>query len=589
MSFTVTGVSGNLKRRLNLYSTSDLSDVTITCNGREFRAHSFVLSEASDFFHSMLCSNFKEGQAGHRMTLDVISCDLMEMMLPYFYGADVKLSHENLLDVLMLADMWMLDELKTACEEEFSKIITHENALQMREIAITYRCPEEVVHDCEEKLFEGFDKDVKKNQHFVLMHPDLVRKYFVDYQCKIQEELDVLLALYRWYMHDEDRRIENLNELLSVCVRREKLDKNLARHFEFVKPHLTDNNPFMTYVSSLSSDDRAVARFPPARCAAVNRRDKILLCYTFRGKKALHFVKCRITGFNENFVFDEHLDNIPHKGTVRDAFALASSGKKTYVFFKTSQWYLWKSKEGRVSPFSKSQFVIRKHGSDNQFLLLEKNVNKNVLISFVEIHNAKPGYVTLVKGQILAAEIPGTNDGSLLYERYMTFSNKLVGFYLSNNGLLEVRAFDLKTFKMTQKTTVNQHIISEIKAITQKNELFVIITDDKCFLLSFIAEKDNPRFSGLTEFPFPIEEAHYCDYLVSACIVGHLLVVALVGEAFDNSDRMRVFTYDLNIVLGYAKGEKDSVDRNPEAFWTWMKLQGTNPQDVTGLFLECSY
>ena len=103
--YTVRGFCRNLSSRLDLYSTSDLSDVTITCNGREFRAHSFVLAEASEFFRTMLSSSFKEGQAGHKLFLDVISCDLMEKIPPYFYGADVDISQEYLLDVLKVADM----------------------------------------------------------------------------------------------------------------------------------------------------------------------------------------------------------------------------------------------------------------------------------------------------------------------------------------------------------------------------------------------------------------------------------------------------------------------------------------------------
>ena len=105
MSFKVSSVSRSITTRLHLYSTSDLSDVTISCNGREFRAHSFVLAETSEFFRTMLSSSFKEGQAGHKLFLDVISCDLMEKILPYFYGADVEICQGNLLDVLKVADM----------------------------------------------------------------------------------------------------------------------------------------------------------------------------------------------------------------------------------------------------------------------------------------------------------------------------------------------------------------------------------------------------------------------------------------------------------------------------------------------------
>ena len=88
----------------------------------------------------MLSSSFKEGQAGHHLTLDSVSCDLLEKILPYLYGAELQLSTDNLLDLLKLADMWMLDDLKKACQDKFPEIITQENALDMRDIVMAYRC-----------------------------------------------------------------------------------------------------------------------------------------------------------------------------------------------------------------------------------------------------------------------------------------------------------------------------------------------------------------------------------------------------------------------------------------------------------------
>ena len=178
MSFTVNVIDRNLSTQLDLYSTSELSDVTITCNGREFRAHSFVLAKGSPFFRAMLSSNFKEGQAGHKLALDTIPSVVMEKILPYFYGAEVELSHDDLLDVLRVADMWMLDDLKKICQEEFPNIVTQENALQMREIALVYSCPEEVVRDCEKKFFARLDECLHTDAEFLKVPHEFVHKIF---------------------------------------------------------------------------------------------------------------------------------------------------------------------------------------------------------------------------------------------------------------------------------------------------------------------------------------------------------------------------------------------------------------------------
>ena len=394
-SFTVSRSYENLSTRLDLYSTSDLSDVAISCSGREFRAHSFVLAERSSFFRAMLSSNLKEGQAGHHITLDIVNSDLMEKILPYLYGADLELLHDNLLDVLKLSDMWMLEELKQACEKEFPEIVTQENALEMREIALTYRCPEKVVDFCEKQFFKRLDRGLHAVDEFLHIPHKLLKRYFVDYQCAITDEIDVLSAINRWWKFDEENRTKYLQDLLTTCVRQEDVDKeSLSRYIAFLKPYVAEDNQFVTCVSSLPIRNDS-QKFPLARCGRKQSQDGIVFASTrksiggYAGRRKLNFVRCWISGMNDELVFGK-VQQGPQG--VRN---LVLSGEGDWIYQEMYQrtggeWYVFNSSNSKKEKldFCSAHFVVRKEGYPVHFVVA-KDCDEYYDIQTLKVHQGK--------------------------------------------------------------------------------------------------------------------------------------------------------------------------------------------------------
>ncbi len=63
-----------------LKTDNSLCDVTIVCGGKEFPAHSLVLSARSDVFATMLDSDMAEGKSG-RIEVDDINVSTMDNFL----------------------------------------------------------------------------------------------------------------------------------------------------------------------------------------------------------------------------------------------------------------------------------------------------------------------------------------------------------------------------------------------------------------------------------------------------------------------------------------------------------------------------
>lgn len=110
-----------------LYASKDYADVTIKCQGQEFKAHKFLLCAQSDFFQSTFGGNFKEAKE-NEFTADDDSAQVLEALIHYFYTFDYG-EYTNrytdvsaiVLDVKMhaIADKYFVGPLKELSAAKF--------------------------------------------------------------------------------------------------------------------------------------------------------------------------------------------------------------------------------------------------------------------------------------------------------------------------------------------------------------------------------------------------------------------------------------------------------------------------------------
>ena len=82
--------------------------VLLVKDGKQFKAHRRILSEASPFFKKLLNSNMKESQEGI-VRLEMFAESVMAATLQFIYNGDVKISTEHdARDLIVLADYCFL-------------------------------------------------------------------------------------------------------------------------------------------------------------------------------------------------------------------------------------------------------------------------------------------------------------------------------------------------------------------------------------------------------------------------------------------------------------------------------------------------
>jgi len=122
----------------NLFMSGALSDVIVSCNGKEFNCHKVVLAARSSVFRAMFEHNMEE-RKNSAVKVEDVEGDAMEKLLHFIYTSKLdfldSISFELAARVLAAADKYELPRLKVACEECLSTRLTVENACEVLVLA----------------------------------------------------------------------------------------------------------------------------------------------------------------------------------------------------------------------------------------------------------------------------------------------------------------------------------------------------------------------------------------------------------------------------------------------------------------------
>ncbi|XP_065204311.1 speckle-type POZ protein-like [Planococcus citri] len=110
--FELTSLSRDFER---IRTAEDLSDVTISVNGKNYPVHKVILAARSSVFNAMFRNDMQENQKNHIMITDMEQ-EAFEEMLHYIYTGEMRRLDEWAFELLPAADKYDLEELKKGCE-----------------------------------------------------------------------------------------------------------------------------------------------------------------------------------------------------------------------------------------------------------------------------------------------------------------------------------------------------------------------------------------------------------------------------------------------------------------------------------------
>lgn len=140
---------------MDLLRTGNYSDMVLVTPTKKFKVHRIILAFSSDFFETLLRSEFKE-------SLDnVVELQLEDPrnvfpdIIKYMYSGKLEITLDRVVAYIALSDAYLVNKLNLMCKEFVAKNLKRSTALQLLVDAIELN-QQEIVEQCLKVVASNF-------------------------------------------------------------------------------------------------------------------------------------------------------------------------------------------------------------------------------------------------------------------------------------------------------------------------------------------------------------------------------------------------------------------------------------------------
>lgn len=196
-------------RKNNLYCDLELKITDVI-----FRCHRAILSACCPYFESLLSDRWRHGRDGP-VKLPGISPDMMEILLTYIYTREVKISSDNVVELLPAADQFGVLGITKKCRDFLREALCPENCIGIRNFAIQ-NSQYDLVETVQAYILANFTQISDKSEEFLEITPDLLFEFLASDELNVKSEEVAFEMMIRWVEHDVDFRKEAMTRILKT-------------------------------------------------------------------------------------------------------------------------------------------------------------------------------------------------------------------------------------------------------------------------------------------------------------------------------------------------------------------------------------
>lgn len=164
----------DLHRFEKVLENKKFSDVTITADGKIFKLHKCILSSCSDVFDAMFTSDVKE-KNDNLVEITDIKSEILEEFFHFIYTGKVNRIEDIVCELLIAADKYSVESLKSLCEETMGNDLTNNNVIRYLNLAIMNDA-EKLKNDTIKWISSNFEKLIGNSEFdkLTLQYPEVV-------------------------------------------------------------------------------------------------------------------------------------------------------------------------------------------------------------------------------------------------------------------------------------------------------------------------------------------------------------------------------------------------------------------------------
>ena len=187
--------------------------ILVVEDGKQFKAHRNVLSEASPFFEKLLNSDMKESKEGI-IRLEMFSESVMAATLEFIYSGHVHiLTEDNARDLIVMADYLFLEKLKILAEGVLIQRLNVSTCFSNYYFSERHRC-EELSFKTRKFILANFSAVYSANRTEVLnMSSREIEMLISSDEIDVSAEEEVFNVILSWIDHDKSEPKKYFAEL----------------------------------------------------------------------------------------------------------------------------------------------------------------------------------------------------------------------------------------------------------------------------------------------------------------------------------------------------------------------------------------
>lgn len=192
-------------------------DVTLrtdTPDGRLFRAHRAVLCAVSNYFHALFLGCWRNTDK-NVITLPGVSDDMLDILLEYAYNREVRITAENVYELMPAADQFNIEGIVFKCCKFLEENLSPVNCIGVRQYAQMY-FREQLADAALSYLLEHFETIIatEENEEFNMLTCEELVDIFDNDELNIRGEEHAFEAIVKWIGKDPDNRKTSMTQLL---------------------------------------------------------------------------------------------------------------------------------------------------------------------------------------------------------------------------------------------------------------------------------------------------------------------------------------------------------------------------------------
>ncbi|KAK3923947.1 Kelch-like protein diablo [Frankliniella fusca] len=198
----------------HLWRSATLCDVVLTAEGKQIAAHRIVLAAASPYFRAMFTCKLREASE-NEVEMHEISFHLLQEVINFIYTTELKVTDDNVYDLMSIADILQLSSIRTACTSFLMSSLTPSNCLSVLTAASLHSGYNDLANAAI-RFTRKHLCEVANNEEYFVAPVDVLLKVFQGRILNIPDEGFLLKIIIAWVKHDPCHRLKHLDKLSSA-------------------------------------------------------------------------------------------------------------------------------------------------------------------------------------------------------------------------------------------------------------------------------------------------------------------------------------------------------------------------------------